>query len=300
MPIIVTVVPGTAVIGVILEMTGAGTNVNPERVAVPPGVITTTEPLAPVVIKAVICFSEIDEITAATPPKVADEAPNNPVPVIVIAIPGPAMVGEKPVIVGTGGIKTKPDKLSLPSGETTETSPLAPSSATIAVTFVGESMVKSVALMPPNRTSVTVERFVPVIITVCPGPALEGMKLVIVGAGIKLKPERVAVPPGVEMAIVPPALPGTTAVICVGETIVKLAAVAVPKLTAVAPVKFAPLIVIVAPGSPLCGEKLVIAGVGTYVNPAKLALPPGVTIVILPLAPPRPTTAVICVGELIV
>ena len=225
--------------------------------------VTTTEPLAPVVTKAVTCVSEIDVTTAGIPPSITEEVLRSPVPFMVIVIPGPALVGAKLVMTGTGGTKVKPDKASSPSGEMTETLPLAPSSATTAVILPGEMTVNSLAFTPPKRTSVRLFRFVPSIITVCPGPALVGAKLVIVGAGIKLKPERFAVPPGVATIIEPPALPGTTAVICVGETTVKLAAVAKPKLTAVAPVKFAPLIVITAPGSPLCGEKPVIIGVGT-------------------------------------
>lgn len=88
--------------------------------------------------------------------------------------------------------------------------------------------------------------------------------------------------------------------ICVGEIIVKLAAVAPPKRTSLAPVKFEPKIVTVSPIGAFVGAKEVITGAGTNVNPGKFAVPPGVVTDTAPEAPDAPTTAVICVGETIV
>lgn len=89
-------------------------------------------------------------------------------------------------------------------------------------------------------------KFVPVIVTVWLTPALVGVKLVIVGGRIKVKPPSTPVPPGVVTDTLPLALPAaTTAVICVAETTVKLVAATPPKLTAVAPVKPVPLMVTV-------------------------------------------------------
>ena len=68
-----------------------------------------------------------------------------------------------------------------------------------------------------------------------------------------------------------------------------------PTLTLVAPVKFVPLIVMVAPLFVFVGVKLVIVGAGINVNPfASVATPPGVVTTILPVVP-DPTVAVICV-----
>jgi hypothetical protein len=60
---------------------------------------------------------------------------------------------------------------------------------------------------------------------------------------------------------------GAVAVITVGEKIIKVAVVA-PNLTAVAPVKFVPVIVTVVPPAfgPLVGLRLVTVGNGTNVN----------------------------------
>ena len=55
----------------------------------------------------------------------------------------------------------------------------------------------------------------------------------------------------------------TTAVTCVAETFIKLAAAVPPKLTAVVPERFVPVIVMVAPGEALVGAKLVMVGVRT-------------------------------------
>src|ERR1700704_2168063 len=95
-------------------------------------------------------------------------------------------------------------------------------------------------------------------------------------ATVKL-PALVAVPPAVVTLSGPVVAPaGTVAVIAVAEFTVKLALVPL-KVTAVAPVKFVPLIVTVVPTGPLLGAKLVIVGgleTVTVKLPALLAVPP--------------------------
>lgn len=122
-------------------------------------------------------------------------------------------------------------------------------------------------------------KFVPVITTIAPAAALVGTKPVTVGGGRKVKPAKVPVPPGVVTETLPVAPPAaTTALICVGEIIIKLAAAVPPKLTAVVPMKFVPVIVTVAAPAALVGVKLVMVGVRKVkVKPAKVAVPPGVT-----------------------
>jgi hypothetical protein len=68
----------------------------------------------------------------------------------------------------------------------------------------------------------------------------------------------------------------------------------------VAPLRFVPLIVTLAPTGPLVGEKLVIVGGGgTTVNEALLiALPPGVVTLSVPLVAPAGTVAWIDVSEI--
>src|SRR5207302_1999898 len=86
-------------------------------------------------------------------------------------------------------------------------------------------------------------------------------KLVIVGGLSTVKlPELLAEPPGVVTLIGPLEAPaGTVAVIVVAELTVKPALVPLNR-TAVAPVRFVPLIVTLAPTSPLLGVKLVTVG----------------------------------------
>ena len=64
------------------------------------------------------------------------------------------------------------------------------------------------------------------------------------------------------------------------------------KRTAVAPVKFVPLIVTLVPGGPLLGAKLVIVGgLSTVKLLVLLAVPPGVVTLIGPLEAPAGTVA---------
>ena len=91
----------------------------------------------------------------------------------------------------------------------------------------------------------------------------------------------------------------TIAVMLVAEFTVNDEATTPPKLTAVAPLKLVPVIVIDAPVPPLAGVNEVIVGIGINVNPLLDAVPPGVVTLTLPDAP-VPTTAVILVAELTV
>ncbi len=104
--------------------------------------------------------------------------------------------------------------------------------------------------------------------------------------------ELLAVPSGVVTLIDPLEAPaGTVAWIAVAELTVKLALVPL-NCTAVAPVKFVPLIVTLVPAGPLPGVKLVIVGgLSTVKLLALLALPPGVVTLIGPLEAPAGTVA---------
>lgn len=125
---------------------------------------------------------------------------------------------------------------------------------------MGESTIKLVAETPPNSTSVTLVKPEPVIVTVAPAPATVGENMEITGAGTNVNPPNVAVPPGVVIETLPEAPAPTTAEIKVGEITVKLVAGTPPKLTAVAPIKFVPLIRTVPPKATFVGVKLVIVG----------------------------------------
>jgi hypothetical protein len=101
----------------------------------------------------------------------------------------------------------------------------------------------------------------------------------------------VAVPSGVVTLIGPLVAPlGTVACIVVAELTEKLALVPL-NVTAVAPVKFVPLIVTLVPAGPLVGVKLVITGgLAVTVNElALVAVPPEVVTLIGPLVAPGGT-----------
>src|SRR5205085_5750372 len=92
------------------------------------------------------------------------------------------------------------------------------------------------------------------------GPTV-GMKLLILGSTLKLL-RLVAVAPAVVVTLILPvvASAGTMAVIEVADTTVKLVAAVPLNLTAVAPVKFVPVIVTVAPILPLSGVNELMVG----------------------------------------
>ncbi len=104
----------------------------------------------------------------------------------------------------------------------------------------------------------------------------------------------VAVPLGVVTLMVPLVAPGgTTAVIEVLLTIVKLLAARPLNMTAVAPVNEVPVSVTVVPTPPAAGVKLVMVGAATIVKLVELvAVPPGVVTLIVPVVAPVGTTAV--------
>jgi hypothetical protein len=108
----------------------------------------------------------------------------------------------------------------------------------------------------------------------------------------------VFIPPGVVTAMTPLEAPaGTFAVIRVAESSVNPAAVPL-NVTAVAPVRFVPVITTDVPIPPLVGTKLVIVGAAITVNCEPLVpVPPGVETEIDPDVAPAGTVAVISVAE---
>src|SRR5256885_4194494 len=140
------------------------------------------------------------------------------------------------------------------------------------------------------------------IVTLVPTGPLVGAKLVIVGGGTIVNAVLlVAVPAGVGTRTRPVAGPtGTADSVAVAEVTVKLA-LNVLNLTAVAPVKFAPLIVTLVPTGPLVGAKLVIVGGGTTVNAALLVAEPAEAVTLSgPVVAPAGTVAWIAVPEVTV
>lgn len=109
---------------------------------------------------------------------------------------------------------------------------------------------------------------------------------------MKVNPAREAEPPGVVTEILPLLPEPTTARILVGLTTLKEAATALPKRTAVAPVKLVPLMLTCWPVVAERGEKLLTTGAPIFkkVNPGREAVPAEVVTSTLPEVP-APTTA---------
>lgn len=150
----------------------------------------------------------------------------------------------------------------IPLGVVTETKPVIAPAGTVVVIL--ESLTKvNGASTPLNCTSETPVKPAPVIVTRVPTGPVSGVSAVIAGT-MTLKLEALfPVPPGFVTEIrllVAPA--GTAVVICVSESIEKVVTGVEPKLTLVAPVKFDPVMVTVAPTSPDVGENDVTAGTG--------------------------------------
>ena len=130
-----------------------------------------------------------------------------------------------------------------------------------------------------NFTDVAPEKSVPVMVTLVPIGPDAGVNDVMVGTAATVKlVALVAVPPGVVTAIAPVVAPvGTVARMDVADATVKVD-VAVPlNVTAVAPVKLAPVMDTLVPMGPEAGANEVIVGVCETVKlVALVAVPPGV------------------------
>src|SRR5262245_2980418 len=139
-----------------------------------------------------------------------------------------------------------PGALAVPPGVVTVTFPEDPSSI-VAVIEVDEFTINDPAGVPPKLTAVAPVKFVPVIVITAPGPPAVGLNVLIVGVGKKMNPAKLSTPPGVFTRTLPVEPEPTIAEILVELSTINEAAGVPPKLTAVAPVKFVPVIVIVAP-----------------------------------------------------
>jgi hypothetical protein len=186
-----------------------------------------------------------------------------------------------------------------PAGVVTLIGPVVAVEGTVAVIWVAE-FTTNVAATLLNVTAVAPVKFVPVIVTDVPTGPNVGVNEVIVGGGtvklVRLDP----VPPGAVTLIGPVvAVAGTVAVICVAEFTVNVVAAALLNVTAVAPVKFVPVIMTDVPASPDVGVNDVIVGqfVLATVKVPKESVPSAFVTSAGPVVVPVPTTAVIDVPE---
>ena len=194
-PVIVTPVPGGPDVGendVIVGRQLVAFTSKLEPVAVPTPVTTWTAPsVAPTGTVVLILVDETKSSTAFVPLKSASVVPSSSakrfVPLIVTPHPSGPDVGAKDEIVGAQppGLDTvKLDELvAVPSRFVAWMTPVVPA-ATVARSWVEETMVKEVAAVPPKSTAVTagLVKFVPLMVTTHPAGPLVGVNDVIVGA----------------------------------------------------------------------------------------------------------------------
>ena len=176
----------------------------------------------------------------------------------------------------------------------TETSPDFPF-PTMAVILVGVTIVNEFAGIPPNLTSVTADKFLPVMFIDVPLIPVVGEKEIIVGNMIN--PGWEDSPPIDFILIFPDSPLPITAFMAVEDITLNEAAGTSPKLTALTPKKLAPEICTSSPCFAEVGEKVAIEGGGINVNPPIVAVPYGVVTLILPLCDPMSTTASIVVVD---
>jgi len=191
-----------------------------------------------------------------------DVAPVKFVPVIVTDVPGAPLLGLKLEIVGEFVIVKLVSEVAVPFSVVTVILPAVVLFATTAVICVSLSTVKLAAAVVLKRTTVAPVKFVPVIVTEFPATPPVGLKLEIVGALRIVKfVDDAAVPLGVPTRILPVVVPAATvAVIWVALSTEKLAAGLLLKVSAVAPLKFVPVIVTAVPVTPDAGVKLEMVG----------------------------------------
>jgi hypothetical protein len=260
--------------------------------------------VAPTGTVALICVSESSTNEASVPLNFTTVAPVRLAPVMVTVVPTGPEVGMKPETVGPVTVKLEA-LVAVPPGVVTPIDPVVAPLGTTVVIWVSELTVK-VAAAPLNVTAEAPVRPVPPMVTLVPIAPDVGVKLEIVGGGdavtVKLD-ALVAAPTEVLTLIGPVVAPlGTVAVIWASERSVKLALVPL-NLTAVAPVKFAPVMATLVPTGPDIGVNPEIDGpvdVVTVKFDTLDPVPPAVTTVIGPLIAPPGTVAVICVSELTV
>ena len=153
----------------------------------PPCAVTVTLPDAPLIPGIAVIVVELTMLNedAAVPPKLTPVVPEKFVPVIVIVVKSPIpLVGVNELMVGAG-YHVNPLSVAVPSGVVTLTTPVDPP-ATTAVIVVALTTVYEEAGVPPKLTAEAPVKFVPVIVTVIPFPALTGVNDAIDNATVKL------------------------------------------------------------------------------------------------------------------
>ena len=171
--------------------------------------------------------------------------------------------------------------MPVPAGVVTEIVVCTTPAGTGTVIWVAEFTTKPGAAVLPKATAVAPVKSVPVSTTLVPAAPLVGVKLLITGAGTTKLAALAPVPKGVVTRIRPVrAVVGTLTVMLVPAPFTtKPGAFTLLKLTAVAPVKSVPVMMMLVPAAPLVGVKLLTTGAGgrfrrTYTPPLPAGLAP--------------------------
>ena len=100
-PVIVTVFPNPALVGVKEVTVGGPAKIKPDKDPEPTEVVTTTSPEepGPTIAVIVVEFTTV-KLAAGVPPNVTDVAPVKLLPVIVMVVFVPAVDGEKKLMLG--------------------------------------------------------------------------------------------------------------------------------------------------------------------------------------------------------
>jgi hypothetical protein len=191
----------------------------------------------------------------------------NPAPEIVTVVPTGPLLGETPV-TESGSRTVNCTPLLVTPSSVTVTGPLVAPDGTTRVTLVSLQAL-ALATKPLNWT-VLLPWFgakpEPLIVTVPPDEAAEGVKLMIVGfitsnvtlVGLEIEPTVTVTIPGPDGVV-----PGTVATICELLQLVMEVATTPPKLTVLLPCvtpKFEPVMVTLVPVGPRSGDTPVTNG----------------------------------------
>src|SRR6185503_5716481 len=174
--------------------------------------------------------------------------------------------------------------------------PVAPVPAT-AVIWPTESATNDCAAAPPIVTAVGASKPEPLMLIAVPAPPLAGVKPLITGS--ITNPIIEPAPPGPVTTILPELPLPNTAVSCVSDTTLNDVAGTPPNVTAVMPVKYCPVSVMVLSPCAVNGENELITGPGKNLKPATEAVFKAEYTETFPEAP-VPTTAVTVDGDTMV
>ena len=189
-PVMFIIAPDAPKLGENDVMVGGCRKIKPESPPEPAALVTDTLPEVPLPTTAVIvfAFTTVYDV-ASVPPNFTAVVPAKFAPVMVTTVPTPPVVGLNEEMPGSVDEKTKPANVAVPPGVVTVTLPEEPP-PTCAVMVPSSTTVNERAAVLPNFTAVAPVKLAPFMVTVWSVAAVVGVKELIKGAGMKVKPAR--------------------------------------------------------------------------------------------------------------